>query len=231
MDTLSTGVDGILQKLQNVIIAPFCHNNKTQAVAPHVNKTFVATCEIADLFNSITLENFTKETSERLTSELLGDMSYYFHNDHLPNDKIGDYIVNIYFAFSDWMIAMKAAFLGIDYTRYADTLCFSTNDEDPSKLRLMLNLAKTELKRLSLTLSSEPKIMGNDTPQMLCDLLVNEQGLENKAELRSSIIIYERLKRNLLVFESMGKAANDEWIAALKKQIAILKKLSTNKNS
>ncbi|MEM0174267.1 MAG: hypothetical protein QXI16_07165, partial [Sulfolobaceae archaeon] len=156
----------IPESISKVKIAPFYYDNKILAAAPHVNKTFIATCQLENLLDSITFENFTKEVSDRLSNELLGEISTYFQNDHLPKDEIGIYISNIYLAFNEYMIALKAAFLGIDYTRYLDTLCFSTNDEDSSKLKLMLNLAKNELKKLSLTITpSNPEIIGNDKTQ------------------------------------------------------------------
>ncbi|MEM3860011.1 MAG: hypothetical protein QW478_11530 [Candidatus Micrarchaeaceae archaeon] len=245
-DNLSTEIP---QKLKRIPISPFCPNNKTLAAAPHVNKTFISTFQIENLLNSITFKRFTDETSNRLSDEYLGEISNYFHNDHLSDDKIGIYILNIYLAYFDWEIAWKSAFLGIDYTRYKDKLCLSTNDEDSSKLKLMINLTKNELKRLSLTITPlHPEILDSNSSRKVFNRIVDKKGSNgnlgeilknlnptkvtdndimviNNTELRSSRIIYNEYEKNLLVLRSMGESSNAERIRKVQKNLSILRKL------
>ncbi|MCW1309773.1 MAG: hypothetical protein QXP04_03690 [Candidatus Nanoarchaeia archaeon] len=170
-----------------VKIAPFCHNNKILAAAPHVNKLHIATCKIPELFNSITLAAFTKETNNRLDDTILGKLSCYFQDNHLVNDTNGAYILNIYLAFFDWMIALKSAFLEIDYTRYIDSLCFSTNFKDSSKLNLMINLTKKELNRLNLKLD-EIRIFSPKEPQVVFGIPVSDVKIPYEKPTMSEIL-------------------------------------------
>lgn len=178
---------------------------------PHINKEFVACCDIKDFFPSITAEKLIRLTP-RVTHAHADIVTYDFgdgKDKRLPQGAPTSPILsNAFLYHMDIHMNSRATYYDCFYTRYADDLVFSGNTKQ--KMIGLLGYAKDMLKneyQLELN-NKKTRIMHRSQRQMVCGVVVNEKlniPKEKRKNLRAEI--YQQRANEKLRRDTIGRRA------------------------
>lgn len=190
----------------------FIHGKSIVTMAePHINKEFVACCDIRDFFPSITAEKLVRITP-RVTHAHADIATYDFEDDkgkRLPQGAPTSPILSNAFLYHlDLHMHTKASIYGCTYTRYADDLVFSGSSK--TKMKYLLDQARQVLREdFQLELNNKKtKIMHRSQRQMVCGVVVNEKlniPKEKRKNLRAEI--YQQKENEKLRRDTIGRRA------------------------
>ena len=178
---------------------------------PHINKEFVACCDIKDFFPSITAEKLVRLTP-RVTYSHVDIVAYDFGDGkgrRLPQGAPTSPILsNAYLYRLDLHMETAARIRGCFYTRYADDLVFSGSTK--AKMRSLLDYAKEILKdEFQLDINNKKtRIMHRSQRQIICGVVVNEKlniPKEKRKNLRAEI--YQQRENDKLRRDTIGRRA------------------------
>lgn len=178
---------------------------------PHINKEFVACCDIKDFFPSITAEKLVRLTPQ--VTHAHAEIATYDFGDgkgkRLPQGAPTSPILSNAFLYHlDIHMSSRAAFYNCSYTRYADDLVFSGDTK--KKMTGLLGYAKDILKNeFQLEMNNKKtKIMHRSQRQMVCGVVVNEKlniPKEKRKNLRAEI--YQQKDNEKLRRDTIGRRA------------------------
>jgi len=178
---------------------------------PHINKEFVACCDIKDFFPSITAEKLVRITPR--TTWTHADIATYDFEDgkgrRLPQGAPTSPILsNAYLYHLDLHMSAAANIRDCSYTRYADDLVFSGSSK--TKMRFLLDYAKEILKdEFQLNINNKKtRIMHRSQRQIVCGVVVNEKlniPKEKRKNLRAEI--YQQRANEKLRRDTIGRRA------------------------
>lgn len=135
---LKSRQQALLPELRTLGVSPYCHayvygRNTQSCVAPHQNKPTIIALDLKEFFGSITPRQVFSALrghrfSERKASEITALCTYH---DTLPfGAPTSPIISNLVFWPCDMHIGISLHNLGFVYTRYADDLIISTDQQD-----------------------------------------------------------------------------------------------------
>jgi len=178
---------------------------------PHINKEFVACCDIKDFFPSITAEKLVRLTP-RVTHTHTDIATYDFGDGkghRLPQGApTSPLLSNALLYHLDIHMNARATYYDCSYTRYADDLVFSGSTK--AKMNGLLKYAKEMLKneyQLEIN-NKKTKIMHRSQRQMVCGVVVNEKlniPKEKRKNLRAEI--YQQKENDKLRRDTIGRKA------------------------
>lgn len=160
---------------------------------PHINKEYVACCDITDFFPSIKADNLIRLTSRvtRLNVDVATNDFGDGKGQRLPQGAPTSPILsNAYLYHLDIYIGNEARRLGCSYTRYADDLVFSGSTRE--KMEELLKISKFTLEEeflLEINIK-KTKIMHRTQRQTVCGIVVNEKlnvARDRRKRLRAEI--------------------------------------------
>ena len=178
---------------------------------PHINKEFVACCDIKDFFPSITETKLLRRTMRLGTPHT--DITTYDFGDgkdkRLPQGAPTSPLLSYAYLYHlDLTFHSTAVAWGCSYSRYADDLVFS----GPTKsiMRDLLQYSK-EILEIDFELeinNKKTKIMHRSQRQMVCGVVVNEKlniPKEKRKNLRAEI--YQQKENDKLRRDTIGRRA------------------------
>ena len=179
-------------------VSPFAHafsygKNIATMATPHINKPFVLAFDLKDFFPSVKHEQFEKLLEDHCGKKKKGwperlkklkeEVKVHFHDFdddkglRLPQGAPGSPLLSNAFLYRfDWRMAWSAYSQNICYTRYADDLVFSGEQE--KEVWTMFYIARNILKTDTYKLNVHPKkikMMHRGRRQMVCGCVVNEK--------------------------------------------------------
>lgn len=197
--------------------------NTATAMLPHVKKKYVIKFDIKDFFNSIKWESWktlkTQRTTEKICNkcrlkECLLERCFAGKDKHLPQGApTSPYLANLYMWSFDYMVAKTASQLEVDYTRYADELIFSSNND---KIFVIEEIIRRMLEKEKLKLNDKKtRIFRNR--KCLLSIVVNEK-----------LNIPRKLKKNLRAAMFQVKMGQREVDEKLKGELAYTNAILNN---
>lgn len=183
-------LNNILYKLE---VSPYAkayvpHRKFKDNLRFHKNKKFVITYDVANFFPSIKKEKIEAYFIELGYTELLSNLfsKLVTHRGYLPQGApTSPYLSNLYMKQFDNKIVAYCKCRKIFYTRYADDLTFSSNED--VDINDLFNTIKIELSILNLELNQDKThIMNSSSRQIVTGVVVNKR-LQVPKEFRSEI--------------------------------------------
>jgi retron-type reverse transcriptase len=207
-------------------VSPFAHGfqpykNIATCALPHVGKDFLGSIDISDFFPSIKKELFLERAVKEKWKANQKDFDIHFHNfldgkdQRLPQGAPGSpFLSNAYLLTFDWRMAWLCHEKGVDYTRYADDLCFSgPNRDDIVKLIGMATRILENEYTLKIN-KKKTKIMPKSRRMLCVGIVVNEK-LNLKRETRKNLraeVHNQVINGKKLSLETQGRLAFQEMI-------------------
>jgi hypothetical protein len=155
------------------------HRSTVTNARPHLGCTVLIKLDIKDFFPSVKAAHIRPWIEQATYSSKVQDrlLELVLHEGALPQGAPTSPILsNLALKSFDTKLASICHFYGFKYTRYADDISISMNQDDPKAIKMMIAIVDSELAKLGFKLNKKPQklhVLRPHQAQRICGITIN----------------------------------------------------------